>query len=238
VPLVVERRHVREVNARDRERPPAIERLERGEHQLARRCEEDRAVEQMGGWIEAVADPCRAELLRQLAVLSAAAEDIDLAAEVARHLDRDVGGATEPPEAETPPGLNPGSPVRSVADDPGAQQRRRLVRRDARGKPVGKILGHDGVVGIAAVGVPAGEEGGEAEVLSPGRAEAAGAAGAPQPGNSNAIALAETPRPRSQPRYAPHHLVPGNDLRPPWLEIPFHHVQVGAAHAADLDAHQ
>jgi hypothetical protein len=59
-----------------------------------------------------------------------------------------------------------------------------------------------------------------------------------QPSDANALAIAKTPGSRTARRHAPDHLVTGHDLGTTRLEVPFHHVQIGATDAADLDPHQ
>ena len=55
---------------------------------------------------------------------------------------------------------------RAVADDAGAQQRRRLARREALGQPVDPARRGDHPLGVAAVAVAARERGARAEVLA------------------------------------------------------------------------
>ncbi len=53
-----------------------------------------------------------------------------------------------------------GAPQRAEADDPGAQQRRRLLVVEPVRQAVGEALVDDGVLGVPAVGVPPGERAG------------------------------------------------------------------------------
>ena len=127
---------------------------------------------------------------------------------------------------------------RAVADDAGAEQRRDLARRQRRGHAIHERRRRHGVLGEAAVHVPAGEARLEAEVLVAARAEAARAAGAVQPGDPDAIAGAPRRDARPAARDAADHLMTGHDLRALRRELALDDVQVGAADAAHLDAHQ
>ena len=72
---------------------------------------------------------------------------------MARDLDRDVRRGAEAVEAEPAAGADVGAAQRAVADDAGAEQRRGLRVGDRVGQRVGEVLAHDGVLGVAAVGV-------------------------------------------------------------------------------------
>jgi hypothetical protein len=69
------------------------------------------------------------------------------------------------------------------------------------------------VLGKAAVGIPAGEERGKAEVLGTSPAEPAGPAGPPEPGDAHPVAKREASYPRSDLVDGAHDLVTGHHLR-------------------------
>ena len=73
-----------------------------------------------------------------------------------RDLRGDVGAAAEPVEAEPTARRQRGAQQRAVADDAGAQQRRKLAVAVAARQMVGESRGDRGEFGVAAVGVPTG----------------------------------------------------------------------------------
>ena len=164
---------------------------------------------------------------------------VDLAAACAGDLRDDVRGRSEAVEAELLTRLDPAPPQRPVADDPGAQERRRLGVRERVGDRVGERLVHDRVFGVAAVGVPARVPRAGAEVLAAVAAERA----------ASARARAATRCRRGPPRGTVTRLRRAPSTRPTtWWpgtsgsrcggKIAFDDVKVGAAHAARRDAHE
>ena len=115
------------------------------------------------------ARPLGAELAgERLGLLVAlAGEGEDAPPLVDRDLAEDVGGGAEAVEAD-PLGVADQA-QRPVADQPGAEQRRRLLVRVARGDREAEALVGDRQLGVAAVDVVAGEAGAVAEVLAPAR---------------------------------------------------------------------
>ena len=108
--------------------PPLAVARERRRHELPRRGEHDRGVELLRRGPEGVSGPLRAERARELlrhGVLGTR-EGEDTPALVARHLADDVRRGAEPVEAE-PLGVA-GETERAIADQPGAEERRRLGR--------------------------------------------------------------------------------------------------------------
>src|SRR5215813_9477794 len=87
---------------------------------------------------------------------------------------------------------------RPVPDDAGTQQGRHLVVAVRGGQRVGVVLVDDGELGVAAVGIPSGEGGGEAQVLVAADAEATDAARVAQPGDADALADLEPPGPGTE----------------------------------------
>ena len=153
-------------------------------------------------------------------------------------LGGEVGGGAEAVDAETAAGRQLGPAQRPVADDPRAQQRRRLLVAEPVGQPVGEALVDDGVLGVAAVGVPAGEPRGDAQVLVAAPAEAAASARVPQPGDADPLADleavapgAELRRRRRRPRG------PGTTAGRAACQIALGEVEVGAAHPARRHPH-
>src|SRR5207247_10392400 len=82
----------------------------------------------------------------------------------------------------------PGRPQRAMADQAGAEERRRLLVGVALGNRKAEALVGDGVLGVAAVEVVAGEPGLVAEILAPARAVAAAAVRPSQPGDAQTAA--------------------------------------------------
>ena len=101
---------------------------------------------------------------------------------VPRDLDDDVRGGAEAVEAE-PFGIA-GEAQRAVADQPGAEERRRLQVVVGVGKREAVALVGDDPLRVAAVEVVAGEAGRLAEVLAAGEAVAAGAVRPAEPRNT------------------------------------------------------
>ena len=97
---------------------------------------------------------------------------------------------------------------------------------------VGVILWNDGVVGVAAVLIPAGEAGVSAKVFIAANAEAASPARSPEPCDSGAVANLKAPGAFAQRVHGPNHLVPGDDARPPQRKVSLNDMEVGATNAA------
>ncbi len=89
-----------------------------------------------------------------------------------------------------PPGRRPLQG--SVPDDAGAQQRGRVFVVEGIGDRIGIGLVDHGPLGEAAMVVPTGEAGFEAQVLGTVPTEPAPAAGGPQPGDPHPVADAES----------------------------------------------
>src|SRR6266851_6053638 len=88
------------------------------------------------------------------------------------------------------------------------------------------------MVGVAAVGIPAGEARVEAEVLGSAPAEAAYPARVPEPRDPRPIPDREALGARAQSINRPDHLVARDDLRPVRGQVSLGQVQIGSAHAA------
>jgi hypothetical protein len=86
-----------EVDSGNRQRSAAVERLERREHELAGRREENRRIQLLGRRVVASTHPRRAQPSREVLMARLATGDVDLAARVARHLNHDVRRAAETP---------------------------------------------------------------------------------------------------------------------------------------------
>ena len=162
--------------------------------------EDDRAVELLRRRLLRGARPLGAEPagegLRLLVAL--AGEGEDAAALVDGDLAEDVGGGAEAVEAD-PLGLADQA-QRPVADQPGAEQRRRLRVRIAVGDRQAEALVGDGQLGVAAVDVVAGEAGVVAEVLAAAAAVAALAVGPAEPGDADPLRRSRSAPPPPPPR--------------------------------------
>ena len=130
------------------------------------------------------------------AVVFAARDHVDPATAVQGDLDHHVGRRAEAVEGQRSARPRIAPPQRPIADNARTQQRGRLDVAERLGQRVDEIGRRHGILGVAAVGVIAGEAGRLAEVLlSPG-AEAALAAGVPQPGHAHPLAQTNgVPRP-------------------------------------------
>src|SRR5213078_4498911 len=108
---------------------------------------------------------------------------------VARHLRYEVARGSEPVDAEPLRGARRGE--RAVADEAGAQERRRLrvAQPLGQGEPERRV--REDAVGVAAVEGVAGERGAVAEVLAAGAAVGTFAAGPAEPRDADAVAGAE-----------------------------------------------
>ncbi len=132
----------------------------------------------------------------------------------------------------------PGDLQRAPADQPGAQQRRRLRGVAIVGEAHGECGLGDDVGGVAAVAVVAGEGWIVAQVLAPLATIGAVTAGASEPGDANPCADGEALDLRARLRHPANDLVTGHDRRPHVGQFAVDEMQVGAADAARLDADQ
>ena len=194
--------------------PPRSRARERGGHDLAGRREQDGGVERLGRRVERVAGRRGAEVERQLPGLGRSGHHVHGRALGERDLRGEVGGGAEAVDARA--GRRSGSAARRsarIADDARAEQGRGLVVGEPLGQPVGVALVDDRVLGVAAVGVPAGEARVEAQVLVAPAAEAAAPAGVAQPGDADPLADREArARPAPSASTTPDDLVAGHDV--------------------------
>src|SRR5207302_3707561 len=110
-----------------------------------------------------------------------------------------------------------------------------LVAEDLR-ELVGVGLVDDRILRVAAVVVPSGEAGLEAQVLSACGAEAAHAAGMAQPGDAGPVPNGEPLGLGPEGVDLAHDLMAGNDAGALGRQIALGQVQIGPAHAAARDA--
>ena len=158
----------------------------------------------------------RSQRSREVLMFFSQGADIDGAAPMPRHLNRNVGRSPEAIETQPFARLDAAHTKRAVADDAGAEQRRRLL--------VGELLGdaiHEGcrrhkVFGVAAVDVPAGKRCLLTEVLSPNKAEAASPTRFAEPGNPDPVARGEPLYSWPGGRHLADDFVAGNE-RQLWL---------------------
>ena len=121
---------------------------------------------------------------------------------------------------------------RPVADEPGAEERRRPRCVVARGeRRAVALVGHD-ELRVAAVAVVAGEAGAIAEVLAAAQAVAAFATRPAEPGDADGVALGET---LARSDSAADDLVTRHERQPGVRQLAVDDVEVGAAHAAGRD---
>ena len=171
--------------------------------------------------------------------LLAAGEHVHGGAAGQRHLGGQVRTAAEAVDAQAAVLRELGPLEGAVADDAGAQQRGQFLVGVARREPVRVGGGHGHVLGVAAVGVPAGVQAGRAQVLGVAAAERAGVIGPAEPGGARAIAGPEACRVAvAHGRDLAHDLVAGGDAGAVRRQVALGHVQVGAADAAGQDPEQ
>ena len=185
-----------------------------------------------------VARPRGAELEREALGLGVArpGEREDAPALVRGDLADDVGRGAEAVEAE--PLRVAAEPQRPVADQPGAQQRRRLeVRVALRDREAVALVG-DRQLRVAAVELVAGEAGPLAEVLAAGAAVAALAAGPAEPRDPDPLPGLEALRPLPRPLDGADDLVAGDERQLRLGQVAVDDVEVGAADAAGVHPHQ
>ena len=221
----------------DRDRAAAVEPLEGHRDELAGRREENGRFQRDARVLLGGARPDRSHPARQLPVTLLAREGVHLAAPVQRDLDRQVRGGAEPEEAQAPPGTDLREPQRPIPDDPGAQKRSGLPRRESVRKAVDPLRPRGRARGVSAVTVPAREGRPFAQVLPSRHAEATFPAGRGDPAHADEIAGLEILRVLSHARDAARRLVARHD-RQARGDLPFDDVQVRPADAAGLDVDQ
>ena len=142
------------------------QRLEGLWDELARRGEDDGGVELIGWQLVAAAGPRRAEAACELlgALIARAREGVHVATLVDGDLADHVSRRAESVQPE-PRGVA-GELQRPVADQPAAQQRRRLLIGELGGQLEAEPFVGDGELGVATVDVAAGEARVHAQVLA------------------------------------------------------------------------
>ena len=223
------------MDARDGQRAAAVERLQRGQHQVADRREQDRGVQWHRWPIGGALRRRRAQRQRQFAGGGAPRHHMHLGTLRQRDLRGDVCAAAEPVDAQPSAGGQVGPQQRAIADDAGAQQRRQLDVGVPRWQRVRESGWDRGEFGVAAVGVPAGVARLRAEILLAAHTELALPAGMAQPGDADTIADLEIAAGvRAHRDDLANDFVSGHDGGPVHRQVAFGDVQVGAAHAAGV----
>ncbi len=148
------------------------------------------------------------------------------------HLRGQVGGRAEAVDPEPATGWQFSPAQGPEADDARAQQRRQLSVGIAARQPVGVVGADDGVLGVAAVRVPAGVAGRRAQVLRAAPAITAGAVGLPQPGDAKAVTDGNSVDPATDRVDIADDFVSGDGTGPARPQVTFGEVQVGAADTA------
>ena len=235
---VVQRRDVTQVDTGHGEGAAPVQGTQGHRNQVAGRSEEDGGIQRIRRLLLGAPGEGRAQLKGQAARFRRPRHHVHAGAPVEGDLCRQMRGSAEAVDPQPAADGQLGAAERAVADDPRAQQGRRLLVREARREPVGEVLGHGDEFRVAAVAVPAREHGGEAEVLFSAQAEAAGAAGPAEPGHPDPVAGGE-PRGAGPARhYFADDLVARNDAGAPRGEVTLGQMQVRAAHSAGPDPHQ
>ncbi len=189
----------------------------------------------------------------KLAVVLAPGDHVYLAPAMPGDLDHHVGRRAEAVEGQLSAGRQMASPKRPIADDAGAQQRRGLdvaqfpllLRKGwgERGQRINEIGRRNGILGVSAVGVVAGEAGRFAKVFLPFHAETALAARVPQPRRAHPLTQTELrffalPIRKRRPELVDQadDLMAGDDRRFLRRQIAFDHVEISAADGATTHA--
>jgi hypothetical protein len=153
-----------------------------------------------------------------------------------RDLRQDVGGSTETVEPERAPLAR--HAVAAPADQPGAQERRRLdVVGWSRQRKAEPRVG-DSVRGVAAVARVTREQRRIAEIFPAAAAIGARLTGVPEPGHAHALAQRKTFDVSAERRHAPDDLVAWHDRQFRIRQLAVDHMQVGPADAAGRDLQQ
>ena len=223
--LVRERRDVRHVDPRADDGAALRDRRERRRDELAGRGEDDRRVELLGRRGPRPPIPRRASGRTPAPRASPS--------RVTAKTRRPCASATcvtmcaAAPKPYSPSrSASPASRERAVADQPRAEQRRRLQVAEPLGDREAEALVGDDPLGVAAVEVVAREARAVAEVLAAARAEAALAARPAEPRHAEPPAVAGLA----------DDLVARHERQLRSRELAVDHVQVGAADAAGADA--
>jgi hypothetical protein len=197
--------------------------------ELAGRCEDDRGAKLLRRHGVASAGPVGAELAREAlpGLVGRTRERECAAALVAGDLEHDVCGGSEAVQAERVSVACEAK--RAVADQPGAEERRRLLVPIAVWDREAEALVRDGVLGEAAVQVVAGEASPLAEVLAARTAVAARAARPAEPRNPDAGAALDG---------GADDLVAEDERELRISQIAVRDVEVGATDAAGTDRHE
>ncbi len=163
-----------------------------------------------------------------------ARKGVDRAAPVMGDLNGEVGRRAEPEETEAAAGLNPGELERPVADDPRAEQRRRLLRREAPRQPIHPGAPSRHALRVPPVAVASRERRLFAEVLAAARAKAAAPARRSEPADAHRVAGVEVAGARPDLDDPSCRLVPRHD-RQPGRHLALDDVEVCPAHPTGFD---
>ncbi len=223
------------MDAGDRQRPAPVEGTQRDRHQIADRGEEDRGVQRLRRCLIGTGRRRRAEREREPAGRLGPGHDVHPRSLRQRHLRGQVGRRAETVDPQPAAGRQLRPAQRSEADNARAQQRRQLPVGVAGRQLVGVVGADDGVLGVAAVGVPAGVAGRRAQVLRAAPAVAASAVGLPQPGDAEAVTDGGPVDVVTERVDVADDLVPGDGAGPAWRQVAFGEMQVGAADTAGRD---
>jgi hypothetical protein len=198
---------------------------------VSRGCERHGRI-QGRGRLAGRADARRSEARSLCLAASRTGPDVDLAAPVARDLERQQCRGTKSEETEPATRLDAADPQRAIADDAATEQGRRMQVVEGLRESKGEVCEHGHVAGESAVAVPSGKAGRGAQVLTVTGAEAAGPTGRSQPGGTGALADAPAADVPSDPFHTAHRLVAGHDGQLARGDLALHHLQVRPADRA------
>ena len=182
-----------------------------------------------------IARPDRPHLSGELLSLTIACfrEGIDFSPLPPRHLGHDVGRRAEAVDSEPLPLTR--HDQRTVADESGAEQRRRLkVGVPLRKGKTETMVGH-GVLGEAAIYLITGKPGCIAEVFLVAAAVSAVAAGPAEPRDTDPVSLLKPLHSFTDPGNPADHLMSGHQRQLRLVQFAVNDMEVGAADAAGMD---
>ncbi len=169
-------------------------------------------------------------------IVAGPGEGENLPALMARHLGDDMGGGAEAVDAD-PLGVA-GQPQGAVADQPGAEQRRRRDIAEGRVDREAIALVGDRQLGIAAIDLVAGEAGMVAQILTAATAAIADAAGPAEPRHADPVAEREVVGIGAPLNDHADDLMARHQRQFRLRQLAVEDVQIGTAHRARLDRDQ
>jgi len=186
--VVIESRHLVEMDRVDRDHPALAQSRERRDHDLAGRREGDDAVQFLGRFFILMANPFRAQRFGKFAIGAATGDDVDIALPGLQDRNRETGGTAKAVETHSLARLDARHTEAAKTDDAGAEQGRDVDIVETGGQGKCEIGADERVFGVASVDAIAGEDRLIAEIFHVVAAVPAVAIDAAHPGNADARA--------------------------------------------------